>query len=103
MPYDINNLDKFDKKFKDYNFAVFEGKYPLCKVGETFRTRGSNEDIKKFILQDRQEAYNAGRQSEREKIFNYFKTMKERYPEFNLDLELFDGEILINTINKLKQ
>jgi hypothetical protein len=66
MTYDINNLDKFDERFKDY-FIIKTG---LLKDHKAV--------VKSFILQDRQEAYNAGRQSGIEEVLLKYKEAFEK-------------------------
>ena len=44
-----------------------------------------------------QETIDTVLEEERELIVNTFKSMQTRYPEFSLDLELFEGEIMFNT------
>ena len=70
MPYDINNLDKFDEKFvcdTDSEEHPFVGFY---NEGDNKFEFWNAYKIKSFILQDRQEAYNIGRQSGLEEVEN---------------------------------
>ena len=64
MTYDINNLDKFDEEF----LKIGGDRYIVVEsYGEAFKDTITR--LKSFILQDRQEAYNAGRQSVIEEIY----------------------------------
>ena len=87
MTYDINNLDKFDEK---YNFAdMFEDSRKYCDSVQS--------GIKEFILQDRQEAYNAGRQSGLDDLVTEIEK-HEWFTEMNEDWDMIKEQI-----NKLKQ
>jgi len=109
MTYDINNLDKFDERYSD-----------IDKCSSVLITRDGtkpSENLKSFILQDRQEAYNAGRQSREEEIkksfIEEFYKSGERWYNYMFDneeeakdaLESVEEEWndIIEAINKLKQ
>jgi hypothetical protein len=62
MTYDINNLDKFDDDIDERQIFTLNDKKGNLKNTIIY------DSIKSFILQDRQEAYNAGRQSVIEEI-----------------------------------
>jgi hypothetical protein len=110
MTYDIDNLDKFDEKF-------YEGERNsvYCKAHKLFATP---TELKFFILTDRQEAYNAGRQSALEEVEKELLDIKnaELTYDSSIDItDLPDGlvaemtglkkgiEVGINIIEKLKQ
>jgi hypothetical protein len=64
--YDIDNLDKFDEKFTHKLHIATHNKENYS--GLDIQVDGEWEHIKSFILKDRQEAYNAGRQSGLEEV-----------------------------------
>ncbi len=47
------------------------------------------EEHRKFLKESNAKA--------RESVVKEFKVMQERYPEFALDLEFYDGDVLVNT------
>lgn len=55
------------------------------------------ENLKDFIQQEIDKALDEQKREIVEETVNTFKSMQERYPEFALDLELYEGEILVNT------
>ena len=93
MTYDINNLGKFENKFPHKIAGVIDD------FGSTVKT-----EIKDFILQDRQEAYNAGLQSGLEEVEGeLFNVFHENYDAgYDYHAENIREDIT-KIINKLKQ
>jgi hypothetical protein len=89
--YDINNLDKFDEK----NF--WRG-VPV-NLPDHYK-----KEFKSFILQDRQEAYNAGRQSMREEIKQELLDISKPLEVGGKGVGIFIRSIEFTEVfNKLKQ
>jgi len=70
-----------------------EYEYFFLKSASAHNTKLLFADIEKTL----QDTINKVLEEERERIVNTFKSMQTRYPEFSLDLELFEGEIMFNT------
>jgi hypothetical protein len=86
MTYDINNLGKFENKFPHKIAGVIDD------FGSTVKT-----EIKDFILQDRQEAYEEGRREGLDDLVNEIEK-HEWFTEMNEDWDMIKEQI-----NKLKQ
>jgi len=110
MPYDIKNLDKFDEKFKGFFNQLTK---LWAKVAEVKSSDVSGVDvsvpfknferIKTFILQDRQEAYNAGRKSGLEEVEKEIQKLSVSLCRSNWQRELHTLQEFLEIINKLKQ